>query len=411
MNSREEALSPPCMARCAFPWLAPPPAAAGRMRCPKTSYGCLVSACLLRERRARHGLSLLAVEVTISPPPPPPHSHPFLSIILSTHPSSATAEEHAREADLAICLGTSLQITPACNLPLKATKTFKHCAKQQPGQLAIINLQRTQHDAKAVKSGGLVCHARCDEVMRRLASRLRLAIPSYERRDAVAVGSVQHVAVGTSLPFSVHIQSSHGAKCPMPMVVAVDVSFEVGLPSAVVIPLHACTCCLLTNLYPIPLLPPTHLLHVPCPCSPPPCYQDPHLRPASLSSPPFVVRRTALQPGPVRVRLTLHLHEAADVDKRRVELHHTVDLQQREAAASRSSGPQQQRYEFVTQYVRYDDDDAGGADDPVAAAVVAAIEAPQEKSGEEAATAKAAGGGPGSGMQRLPAHVKRQRMV
>ncbi len=124
------------------------------------------------------------------------------------------AEEHAREADLAICLGTSLQITPgkqcccaeecvprqavaacnkrlvalccvgacarcgktcfgsclfgatdlaspaplsyvpACNLPLKATRTYKGGSKEEPGQLVIINLQRTQVGRAA---GGTAC--------------------------------------------------------------------------------------------------------------------------------------------------------------------------------------------------------------------------------------------------------------
>jgi len=36
------------------------------------------------------------------------------------------SEVHAREADLAICMGTSLQITPACNLPLKTIKKYKN---------------------------------------------------------------------------------------------------------------------------------------------------------------------------------------------------------------------------------------------------------------------------------------------
>ncbi|GAB4818266.1 hypothetical protein N2152v2_005312 [Parachlorella kessleri] len=35
------------------------------------------------------------------------------------------AKRHAGEADLAICLGTSLQITPACNLPLLTVKAGK----------------------------------------------------------------------------------------------------------------------------------------------------------------------------------------------------------------------------------------------------------------------------------------------
>ena len=35
------------------------------------------------------------------------------------------SEKAAAEADLAICLGTSLQITPACNIPLKTVKAGK----------------------------------------------------------------------------------------------------------------------------------------------------------------------------------------------------------------------------------------------------------------------------------------------
>jgi len=148
----------------------------------------------------------------------------------------------------------------------------------------IINLQRTQHDNKAAKSGGLVCHARCDDVMRLLVERLGLVVPPYKRRDAVIVGHQQHgpgkagsggggrgsrggassaagmaaeagAAAGAEtaadgrgsgqqpasgsgsssededvsrpIPFSVYVQSSHGAKCPMPMVQAVDFAFEV----------------------------------------------------------------------------------------------------------------------------------------------------------------------------------------
>jgi len=50
--------------------------------------------------------------------PSRPPTNPPLACALHPAPLTTT-EEHAREADLAICLGTSLQITPACNLPLK----------------------------------------------------------------------------------------------------------------------------------------------------------------------------------------------------------------------------------------------------------------------------------------------------
>ncbi|KAG6522179.1 hypothetical protein ZIOFF_019316 [Zingiber officinale] len=43
------------------------------------------------------------------------------------------AENHCKTADLVLCLGTSLQITPACNLPLK-------CIRNN-GKIVIVNLQ------------------------------------------------------------------------------------------------------------------------------------------------------------------------------------------------------------------------------------------------------------------------------
>lgn len=54
--------------------------------------------------------------------------------------------------DLALCLGTSLQIIPAANLPLRTVKAG--------GKLAIINLQATPKDKRA----DVVIHARVDEV-------------------------------------------------------------------------------------------------------------------------------------------------------------------------------------------------------------------------------------------------------
>ena len=47
------------------------------------------------------------------------------------------AEYHSNKADLSLCLGTTLQIIPAGNLPLRAKKNH--------GKLVICNLQPTKH--------------------------------------------------------------------------------------------------------------------------------------------------------------------------------------------------------------------------------------------------------------------------
>lgn len=55
------------------------------------------------------------------------HCRSHCCTLHTTHPHARQplflgAERHARGADLSLCLGTSLQITPACNLPLLTVK-------------------------------------------------------------------------------------------------------------------------------------------------------------------------------------------------------------------------------------------------------------------------------------------------
>jgi NAD+-dependent protein deacetylase sirtuin 6 len=81
------------------------------------------------------------------------------------------SEEHARDADLVICLGTSLQIRPICNLP--------NVAKRHGGRVAIVNLQKTPKN----KLADVVIHGKCDEVMQQVMQELQRPLPLYERWD------------------------------------------------------------------------------------------------------------------------------------------------------------------------------------------------------------------------------------
>ena len=82
------------------------------------------------------------------------------------------AERHSREASLSLVLGSSLQIIPSCNLPLKTVRGGK-------GKLAIVNLQKTGKDKKA----DVVIHEKTDIVMAGLMRRLGLTIPEYVHSD------------------------------------------------------------------------------------------------------------------------------------------------------------------------------------------------------------------------------------
>ncbi|KAL0966408.1 hypothetical protein UPYG_G00294970 [Umbra pygmaea] len=78
------------------------------------------------------------------------------------------AEDASRQADLALTLGTSLQIKPSGDLPL--------FTKRKGGKLVIVNLQPTKHDKHAhLRINGYV-----DEVMSQLMQLLGLDIPKWE---------------------------------------------------------------------------------------------------------------------------------------------------------------------------------------------------------------------------------------
>ncbi|KAG8182428.1 hypothetical protein JTE90_018311 [Oedothorax gibbosus] len=78
------------------------------------------------------------------------------------------ADINSREADLSICLGTTLQINPSGKLPV--------LTKKAGGKLVICNLQPTKHD----KSADLLIHGYIDDIIVKLAKKLEVEIPEYK---------------------------------------------------------------------------------------------------------------------------------------------------------------------------------------------------------------------------------------
>ncbi|XP_028141135.1 NAD-dependent protein deacetylase Sirt6 [Diabrotica virgifera virgifera] len=77
------------------------------------------------------------------------------------------SDYHSSLADLNICLGTTLQIVPSGNLPLRC--------KKYGGKVAIVNLQPTKHDKKV----DLIINSYVDDVISRIMKKLGLEIPDY----------------------------------------------------------------------------------------------------------------------------------------------------------------------------------------------------------------------------------------
>ncbi|KAK9861379.1 hypothetical protein WJX84_010603 [Apatococcus fuscideae] len=95
------------------------------------------------------------------------------------------SEQHAGSAQVALCLGTSLQVRPANSLPLRTVKAG--------GKLAIVNLQKTCKDRQA----DLVLHAKCDDVMRTVIEALGLQLPVYRRVDTYILQCSQDTERGS----------------------------------------------------------------------------------------------------------------------------------------------------------------------------------------------------------------------
>uniref|UniRef100_A0A0K0D3C9 protein acetyllysine N-acetyltransferase n=1 Tax=Angiostrongylus cantonensis TaxID=6313 RepID=A0A0K0D3C9_ANGCA len=79
-------------------------------------------------------------------------------------PHFTIANNYAKNADLSLCLGTSLQIVPVGDMPL--------LAKRNGGKVVTVNLQATKHEKKV----DLAIHGLVDDVMNRVLRFLGISL-------------------------------------------------------------------------------------------------------------------------------------------------------------------------------------------------------------------------------------------
>ncbi|XP_024541959.1 NAD-dependent protein deacetylase SRT1-like [Selaginella moellendorffii] len=176
------------------------------------------------------------------------------------------AEKHCKEADLIVCLGTSLQITPACNLPLKTVRAG--------GKLVIVNLQATPKDKKAT----LVIHARVDQVILGVMRLLNRNIPPFIRLDHLLV-CCSYSWLNNCVKWTLRIESPHGNKAPLQFIKHVEIEFP----------------------------------------------DRPDFKPALLKERPYVVRRKAVELKALDVLLKLHMSDGCMCEE--VEILHPLSFE------------------------------------------------------------------------------------
>ncbi|KAJ0261603.1 NAD-dependent protein deacetylase SRT1 [Hirschfeldia incana] len=125
------------------------------------------------------------------------------------------AEKHCKKADLVLCLGTSLQITPACNLPLKCLRGG--------GKIVIVNLQKTPKDKKA----DVVIHGFVDKVVAGVMESLNMQIPPYVRLDLFQIILNQSLSRDERyINWTLRVASVHGLTSQLPFIESVEISFS-----------------------------------------------------------------------------------------------------------------------------------------------------------------------------------------
>ncbi|OQV18819.1 NAD-dependent protein deacetylase Sirt6 [Hypsibius exemplaris] len=102
----------------------------------------------------------------------------------------SSSEAHSRAADLNIVLGSTMQINPSGELPLKAK------ARDPNSKFVICNLQKTKFDDDA----DLVIRAKVDDIFRGVMEHLALSVGDYKpEQDPVLAISCERIPLSRNL--------------------------------------------------------------------------------------------------------------------------------------------------------------------------------------------------------------------
>eukprot|EP01024_Parvocaulis_polyphysoides_P050996 TRINITY_DN4991_c0_g1_i2.p1 TRINITY_DN4991_c0_g1~~TRINITY_DN4991_c0_g1_i2.p1 ORF type:complete len:477 (-),score=69.78 TRINITY_DN4991_c0_g1_i2:122-1552(-) len=125
---------------------------------------------------------------------------------------------YAKKAELMIVLGSSLQVTPANDIPVETARNG--------GKLVIVNLQETPKD----KHANLVIRGKADDVMKQLANDLKIPIPNYIRQERINILTQQYrpKIAKDGLEYTelfITVYGQDGLKYAIPMVQKMSIKF------------------------------------------------------------------------------------------------------------------------------------------------------------------------------------------
>jgi len=100
------------------------------------------------------------------------------------------ASQHSQMADLTLVIGSSMRVSPACELPSKSYI--------KGGKFCICNLQKTPFEKYVGSSHGLRIHARCDDFMRLVMAELGIEVTPFILNEEKVVHDLQNMRLDPS---------------------------------------------------------------------------------------------------------------------------------------------------------------------------------------------------------------------